>query len=98
VYGRGGDVDLRLDLARPAEVRELSRAWSSFTAAVGPMGVLRNLRATCYADKRIVALLKLNGVEYTNTSIVVSRRIVAANGPDAAETIAQRFFEVLRKR
>jgi deglycase len=60
-------------------------------------GVLRNVPATCYPDKRIISVLKLNGAGYTAQSIVVSGRIITADGPDAAKDFARRVVEVLRK-
>lgn len=48
-------------------------------------------------DKRVISVLKLNGVEYTETSVVVSGRIVTANGPEAAKTFAEQVLEVLKK-
>jgi deglycase len=66
-------------------------------AVLAHAGVLRNVPATCHPDKRIISVLKLNGAGYTTQSIVVSGRIITADGPDAAKDFARRVIEVLRK-
>jgi protease I len=66
-------------------------------AVLAHAGVLRNVPATCYPDKRIISVLKRNGAGYTTQRIVVSGRIITADGPDAAKDFARRVIEVLRK-
>jgi protease I len=65
-------------------------------AVLARAGVLRNLRATCYADERVITILERNGAEYHAGSVIVSGRIVTANGPEAAKEFASRVLEVLR--
>ena len=60
-------------------------------------GVLRNLKATCFPDKRIVATLKRNGADYSESSVVVAGRIVTANGPDASKDFALRVLEAVNQ-
>lgn len=65
-------------------------------AVLAHTGVLRNVKATCYPDKRITAVLRLNGADYTERSVVTSGRIVTADGPDAAKEFARRVLEALK--
>ncbi|HVP19479.1 MAG TPA: DJ-1/PfpI family protein [Spirochaetia bacterium] len=65
-------------------------------AVLARAGVLRDTPATCYPDRRIIAILKMNGADYAERSVVVSGRIVTANGPESAKDFAVQVLEALR--
>jgi protease I len=65
-------------------------------AVLAHAGVLRNMQATCYPDTRIISVLKQNGADYCERSVVISGRIVTANGPEAARDFALRVLDVLK--
>jgi putative intracellular protease/amidase len=47
-------------------------------------GLLKGVRATCYLDKTVVGLLKANGADYVDQQVVLTGRIITANGPGAS--------------
>ena len=67
-------------------------------AVVARAGVLRNIRATCYPEKSVVSVLRLNGADYVEAPVVSSGKIVTANGPGASKAFAERVLEILQKR
>jgi deglycase len=91
------DEALRNMIVSAAQSGKVVAAICVAPAALARAGILRNVQATCCPDKRIVSLLKRNGAEYIERGVVVSGRIVTANGPDAAKDFANRVIEVLRK-
>ncbi len=64
-------------------------------AILARAGILRNLRATCFPDPRVVALLKRNGADYTERGVVAADRVVTANGPGAARDFGARVMQIL---
>ena len=58
-------------------------------------GILRNQRATCYPDKSIITTLKINGADYSDSSVVVSGNIVTANGPQSAREFVLQILKIL---
>ena len=65
-------------------------------AVLARAGVLRNREATCYSDKTVVGILKMNGATYIDRTVIVSGKIVTGNGPNAAKEFATKVLEQLR--
>jgi len=64
-------------------------------------GVLKDVQATVWSsplDKSPVELLKETGAIYLDEPVVVSGKIVTANGPEAAKKFAQALVEVISKQ
>jgi len=64
-------------------------------AVLARAGILRNREATCYADKTVIGILKMNGAIYLDKSVIVSGKIVTGNGPNAARVFATKVLEQL---
>jgi len=59
-------------------------------------GLLKNVIATCYVDASTINYLKSNGASYMDKTVVVSGRIVTANGPDASKEFARQVLTLLQ--
>ena len=92
------DEALRSMIASAVKSGKVVAAICIAPAVLAHAGVLRNVQATCFPDRRIISVLKLNGAAYTTQSVVVSGRIITANGPGAAKGFASMVIEALRKR
>lgn len=57
-------------------------------------GVLRGKRATVWNGKYI-AVLRNNGVEYTDESVTIDGKIITANGPNAAKEFGEAIVKAL---
>jgi protease I len=82
------DESLRNLLVAASKSNKVVSAICIAPAVLARAGVLRNREATCYADKTIIGVLKMNGAAYLDRKVVVSGRIVTGNGPDAAKEFA----------
>ena len=60
-------------------------------------GLLRGVTATCYSDPTVVRQLKANGASYVDKKVVVTGRIVTANGPSASTEFGQTIAKLLGK-
>jgi protease I len=65
-------------------------------AVLARAGALRNRRATCYRDARIIGVLKRDGAEYADETVVTSGAVVTANGPEAARDFSFRVLDALK--
>jgi protease I len=65
-------------------------------AVLARAGILRNREATCYSDKIVLGILKMNGAVYLDKTVVVSGKIITGNGPNAAKEFATKVLEQLR--
>lgn len=59
-------------------------------------GVLKGLSATCYPYDPIIKLLKDGGAQYTEKSVVVSGKVVTANGEAASAAFGAQLASMLR--
>jgi protease I len=95
VGGRGAASDLLKDQPlRKILVAAAARKKVIAAICIAPMvlaqaGLLRSIPATCYPDSRTINFLKRNGALYADRTVVVSGRIVTANGPEAAGEFAR---------
>ena len=58
-------------------------------------GLLKGVRATCYLDKTVVGVLKANGADYVDQQVVVTGRIITANGPEASGAFGRAVVAVV---
>jgi protease I len=65
-------------------------------AVLARAGVLRNVEATCYSDKAVIDILKINGALYTNRKVVMSGQVVTGNGPEASKEFALAVLDTLK--
>ncbi|HUI72623.1 MAG TPA: DJ-1/PfpI family protein [Spirochaetia bacterium] len=91
------DEALRKILAGAAAAGKVVAGICVAPAVLARAGILRNKQATCYPDKRIVTILKMNGADYTEKSVVTAGRTVTANGPEAAKDFARRVLGLMSK-
>jgi putative intracellular protease/amidase len=88
---------LRNLLRASAKANKVVAAICIAPAVLARCGVLRNVAATCYSDKNVIDILKRNGAQYVNNSVVVSGNIITGNGPDASQEFATKVLEALKK-
>ncbi len=55
------------------------------------------MQATCYPDHRVIAVLKLNGADYSEKPVVEAGRTVTANGPEVAREFALKVLDTLKR-
>lgn len=91
------DERLRNLLVAASKSNKVVSAICIAPAVLAHAGVLRNREATCYSEKTIINILKLNGATYLDKNVVVSQRIVTGKGPNAAKEFAAKVLEQLRK-
>jgi protease I len=66
-------------------------------ATLAVAGVLHGTRATCYATDASKREMEKGGATFVEQPVVVSGKIVTANGPPAAREFGRALAEVLRK-
>ncbi len=92
------DEALRAILIGACKTGRIVGALCVAPAVLAHAGVLRNRQATCYPDQRVVAVLKRNGADYSERSLVTSGRVVTANGPEAGKDFASGVLDLIWKR
>jgi protease I len=66
-------------------------------ATLAVAGVLHGTRSTCYATDASKKEMEKGGATFVDQPVVVSGKIVTANGPPAAREFGKALVEVLRK-
>lgn len=100
--GGNGNLALYDDLVYRAKVQEFSKAGKYVTAICAAPGILANagvlngIDATCFPYDPIVQLLKKNGARYIDQDVVVSGKVVTANGPDASAKFGAQIASMLK--
>lgn len=61
-------------------------------------GILKDKKATVWKDGETLKNFKKYGVEYTGLPVVMSGKIVTANGPRAAKPFAEEIVNILLKK
>lgn len=69
-------------------------------ALLAKAGILKDKKATVWSstlDKSLIKVLENNGARYEESSVVVDKTIITANGPAAAEEFGEKIVEILKK-
>lgn len=100
--GGNGNLALYDDPVYRAKVQEFFKAGKFVTAIcaapgiLAGAGVLKGIKATCFPYDPIVTLLKNSGAEYVDQPVVVSGKVVTANGPDASVKFGAQIASMLK--
>jgi len=88
IFGDLENTDYIALVADFASAEKLTTGICGSTAIMAKSGIFEGIRATTFPYDPLIDILKANGADYVNESVVVSGNVITGNGPDAAAEFA----------